>query len=82
MAFNRVCSLFCSAPVLAAPWLDRAFQYEVDASRVGAGTVLMQEDDRDIGRLVCFFSREFNSYQLNYSAIEGSARSYMGATAL
>ena len=73
MAFNRVRSLLCSAPVLAAPRLDRAFQLQVDASHVGAGAVLMQEDDRGIGRPVCFFSRKFNSYQLNYSTIEKEA---------
>ena len=73
MAFNRVRSLLCSAPVRAAPWFDQSFRLQVDASHVGAGAVLMQEDDRGIEPPVCFFSGKFNSYQLNYSTIEKEA---------
>ena len=37
LAFDRVRSLLCSEPVLAAPRLDQPFQLQVDASQVGGG---------------------------------------------
>lgn len=46
------------------------FQIQVDASRVGAGAVLLQKDDNGVDRPVSFISKKFNSYQLNYSTIE------------
>lgn len=71
-AFENVRTLLCCAPVLAAPRLDEPFKLEVDASHVGAGAVLLQEVE-GIDRSVCYFSRKFNSYQLNYSTIEKEA---------
>ena len=72
-AFESVKALLCTAPVLAAPRFDRPFTLQVDASHVGAGGVLLQADDLGIGKPVSFFSRKFNSYQLNYSTIEKEA---------
>ena len=37
---------------------------------MGAGGVLLQSDDLGIDKPVSFFSRKFNTYQLNYSTIE------------
>ena len=71
-AFENVKSLLCSAPVLAAPCLDRPFKIQVDASQMGAGAVLLQETD-GIDRPVCYFSKKLNSYQRNYSTIEMEA---------
>ena len=71
-AFQNVKSLLCSAPVLAAPCLSAPFKIQVDASQVGAGAVLLQERE-GIDRPVCYFSKKFNSYQLNYSTIEKEA---------
>ena len=45
----------------------------MDASNLGAGAVLLQQDATGIERPVSFFSRKFNSYQLNYSVIEKEA---------
>ena len=42
----------------------------MDASDVGAGAILTQMDGNDVQPPVSFFSRKFNSYQLNYSVIE------------
>ncbi|KAI2654741.1 Retrovirus-related Pol polyprotein from transposon opus [Labeo rohita] len=66
LAFDNVKSLLCSAAVLAAPCFERPFSLQVDASQIGAGAVL-QQDDEGMVRPVSFFSRKFNSYQLNYS---------------
>ncbi len=43
-AFENVKALLCSVPVFAAPAYDKAFKLEIDASFVGAGAVLIQED--------------------------------------
>ena len=62
--------MISNAPVLAAPQWDKEFRLEVDASLVGAGAVLLQADGAGLNKPVCFFSRKFNSHQLNYSVIE------------
>lgn len=72
-AFENIKSLMCSSPVLIAPQFDKTFMLQVDASQVGAGAVLLQEDDQGMVRPVSFFSKKFNSYQLNYSVIEKEA---------
>lgn len=40
---------------------------------MGAGGVLLQEDEYGIDRPVSFFSRKFNRHQLNYSVVEKEA---------
>ena len=42
----------------------------VDASDVGAGSVLLQEDDNGVDHPVCYFSKTFNKHQRYYSTIE------------
>lgn len=68
-AFNNVKALLCAAPVLVAPKMEESFKVQVDASHVGVGAVLLQEHD-GVDKPVCYFSKKFNSYQLNYSTIE------------
>ena len=72
-AFENAKALLTSAPVLSAPKLEEPFQLQVDASQVGAGAVLLQKDEDGVDRPVCYFSRKFNSHQLNYSTIEKEA---------
>ncbi len=50
--------LLCTAPVLSAPNLSQQFKLQVDASAVGAGVVLMQEDEVGIDHPVSFFLKE------------------------
>ena len=71
--FESIKALLTSSPVLAAPHLNQPFQLHVDASQVGVGAVLLQEDEHNIDRPVSFFSRKFLSYQTNYSVIEKEA---------
>lgn len=70
VAFDSAKSLLCHAPVLAAPEFSKPFKLEVDASAVGAGAVLLQEDVEGIDHPVCYFSKKYNRHQLNYSTIE------------
>ena len=73
LAFQNLKALLCSAPVLAAPCLDKSFSLQVDASNVGCGAALLQADEQGVDRVVAFFSKKFNTYQLNYSVIEKEA---------
>ena len=59
--------------MLTAPQFDKPFTLQVDASHVGTGAVLLQADVTRVERPVGFFSKKFNSYQLNYSVIEKEA---------
>lgn len=68
-AFQNVKSLLCAAPVLVAPQMEKPFKLHVDASYVGAGAVLLQEDN-GVDKPVCYFSKKFTCYQQNYSTIE------------
>ncbi len=72
-AFNSIKTLLCNTPVLMAPNLASKFKLEVDASAVGAGAILLQEDEDGIDHPVCYFSQKFNKHQLNYSTIEKEA---------
>ncbi len=47
-AFNSIKTLMCSTPVLVAPNLSSKFKLDVDTSVVGAGAVLLQEDEDGI----------------------------------
>ena len=69
-AFESVKALLCHAPVLAAPDFGKPFRVEVDASAVGAGAVLLQDDPNAVEHPVSFFSRKFNTHQGGYSTIE------------
>lgn len=71
--FESVKALLCSAPVLAAPRLDQPFKLHIDASNVGAGAVLLQENVEGVDCPVSYFSRKFNKHQYNYSIIEKDA---------
>jgi hypothetical protein len=72
-AFEAAKALLCSAPVLAAPDFVRPFKLEVDASALGVGAVLLQEDERGIDHPVCYFSKKLKRHQLHYSTIEKEA---------
>ena len=56
--------------MLLAPDFDKCFKFAVDASDVGIGVVLLQEDHNGIDHPVCYFSKKFNKHQKNYSTVE------------
>ena len=68
--WNDKCQAMSSAPVLLAPDFDKCFKLAVDASDVGIGAVLFEEDNNGIDHPVCYFSKKFKKHQKNYSTIE------------
>lgn len=62
-----------NAPVLAAPVFDHPFKLVVDVSDVGAGAVLLQDDENGFEHPISYFSKKFNSHQGTYSTIEKEA---------
>ena len=69
-AFDKLKAILKSSPVLLAPDFDKSFKLAVDASDIGAGAVLIQEDNNGVDHPVCYFSKKFNKQQKNYSTIE------------
>ena len=64
--FENVKAILCSDPILAAPDFGKQFKLVVDASDVGAGSVLHQEDSQGIDHPVCYFSAKFDERQRRY----------------
>lgn len=56
--------------MLAAPNVSLPFKMEVDASDIGAGAVLLQDESDNVSHPVCYFSAKFKRHQLNYSTRE------------
>ena len=63
--FDKLMGILKSAPVLLAPSFDKVFQLALDTSDIGAGSVLLQEDDNDVDHHICYFSKTFNKHQRN-----------------
>ena len=59
-AFDKLKAILRSEPVLLAPNFIKEFKLAVDASDVGAGGVLLQEDDNGVDHPFCYFSKTFN----------------------
>ena len=64
-AFDRLKAILKSAPVLLALDFDKCFKLAVDASDVGIGAVLLQEDNNGIDHPVCYFSKKFRKITLD-----------------
>ena len=69
-SFEKLKAILKSAPVLLAPSFNKEFKLAIDASDVGAGSVLLQEDDNGVDHPVCYYSKKFNKYERNYSTVE------------
>ena len=69
-AFDKLKATLRSEQVLLTPNFNKEFKLAVDASDVGAGGVLLQEDDNAVDHLVCYYSKKFNKHQKSYSTEE------------
>ncbi|XP_043968384.1 uncharacterized protein LOC122828679 isoform X1 [Gambusia affinis] len=62
-AFEHLKGLLSCSPVLSAPNFSLPFKLDIDASAVGVGAVLLQDDKDGIEHPVSYFSRKFNLHQ-------------------
>jgi hypothetical protein len=72
-AFEQIKAMLTSNPVLKAPEFGKPFKLAVDASEVGVGAVLLQEDTNGMDHPIAYFSQKLNAGQSNYSTIEKEA---------
>ena len=70
IAFETVKAMLMHKPVLYALNFQKPFKVAVDASDVGAGAVLLQEDDQGVEHPICYFSKKFEKGQKNYCTSE------------
>ena len=69
-SFDRVKAVLSNSPVLITPDFQKQFKLSVDASDIGVGAVLSQDDESGIEHPIAYFSKKLNKHQRNYSTIE------------
>jgi hypothetical protein len=79
-AFKILKDAMCNTPVLLLPDWNKEFYLQTDASKIGAGAVLLQKDDQGSIRPVSFASWLFNPAQRNYSTTERELLAIVKAT--
>ena len=70
VAYSKVKAILMNQPVLAAPDFTKNFKLAVEASDIGAGAVLLQEDLHGIDHPICYYSKKFSKSQRNYCTSE------------
>ena len=79
IAFDRLKQLLINAPVLAFPNFDQEFILETDASGVGLGAILAQEQQDGTVRPIAYGSQTLQQHEKKYGATELEALGVMWA---
>jgi len=69
-AFQELKNRISHPPILKLPDVSEPFILQTDASHVGIGAVLLQEDSAGEKRPIAFASRKLQPREMNYSTIE------------
>ncbi|XP_068229691.1 uncharacterized protein [Palaemon carinicauda] len=72
-AFDKLKGILSTYPILKSPDFQKGFKLMVDASDLGVGAVLLQDDSEGIEHPVSYFSRKLNEHQKKYCTIEKEA---------
>ena len=70
IAFNKLKELCTSTPILAYADYKKPFQLHIDASDLGLGAVLYQQDNEGHQRVIAFASHSLSNTEKNYPAHE------------
>ena len=68
--FKKIKRLLMSAPVLVTPQFDKPFVLMVDATDLGVGSMLLQEDQQAVEYPIAYYLQKFNKSQRNYCTSE------------
>jgi len=68
--FHQLKELLQTSPVLCYPNISRPFVLETDATGLGLGAVLAQEQVNGTIRLIMYASRSLQKYEQNYGITE------------
>ena len=69
-AFQELKRRISTPPILKLPYVTKLFIVQTDASHIGIGAVLLQEDAAGEKRPVAFASRKLQPRETHYSTIE------------
>ena len=78
-SFKKLKAIICNPPILRLPNFNKPFKLAVDASSIGIGAVLLQEDDNSIEHPISYYSKKLSKCQCNYSTIEKEAFALISA---
>src|SRR5579871_5784267 len=67
-AFEYLKQKLCSAPILIHPDFSKPFILYTDASKLGLGAILTQEDNNKEEHIICYASRGLCPHEENYAA--------------
>ena len=62
-SFDGIKAMLMSSPFLAAPNFAIPFKFATDASDLGMGAVIIQENSGGVDHPVCYYSKKFNVHQ-------------------
>ena len=68
-SFDKLKSILSTFPVLVSPDFQKDFKLMIDASDLGVGAVLLQDND-GLEKPIAYFSKKLNESQAKYSTIE------------
>ena len=80
VAFKTMKQCLINPPILVYPDYNKKFKITTDASNVGLGAILSQEDDEGLDRVIAYASRKLKPAEVNYSTTEQELLAIIYAT--